>query len=173
MLRPNARKFVDDIIVTTLTSLTALSRTARRPAYGATFLLNNVSYLRDHLVLSSSQLTSLLAPPAIDSLHSSFRTAKAAYFDAHFTPLIQVLGDEPKEKSGLRGGGSSVAKEKFVKFYELLDEVVETHQVARLLPDDQDGRENIVEEVVKLVVPSLRRFIQKNKEKEFSKSECD
>lgn len=84
-----------------------------------------------------------------------------------------MLGDEPKEKSGLRGGGSSVAKEKFVKFYELLDEVVETHQVARLLPDDQDGRENIVEEVVKLVVPSLRRFIQKNKEKEFSKSECD
>ena len=59
-----------------------------------------------------------------------------------------------------------------MRFYELLDDVVETHQMARLLPDDPDGRENIVEEVIKLVVPSLRRFIQKNKEKEFSKSEC-
>ena len=47
---------------------------------------------------------------------------------------------------------------------------METHEVARLLPDDPDGREGVVDEVVKLVVPSLRRFIQKNKEKEFSKS---
>ena len=33
---------VDDVISTALTSLTTISKTSRRPAFGAIFLLNNI-----------------------------------------------------------------------------------------------------------------------------------
>jgi len=49
--------------------------------------------------------------------------------------------------------------------------VAERHRMARVLEEDEEGRDTVVEEVVKLVVPSLQRFTQKNREKEFSKSE--
>lgn len=43
--------------------------------------------------------------------------------------------------------------------------------MARVLDEDEEGRDTVVEEVVKLVIPSLQKFTQKNREKEFSKSE--
>lgn len=61
-------------------------------------------------------------------------------------------------------------KEKFTRFYELLDAFVERHRAARVLPDDDIGRDASAEEAVKLVIPSLQRSIQKNREKEFSRS---
>lgn len=61
-------------------------------------------------------------------------------------------------------------KEKFTRFYDLLDELAERHKLVRVLPDDARNRDALGDEAVKLVVPSLQRFIQKNKD--FSKSEC-
>lgn len=63
-------------------------------------------------------------------------------------------------------------KEKFVRFFDLLEEVKERHKMAKVLEgdDEDDAREMLMEEAVKLVVPSLQRFTQKTKEKEFSKS---
>lgn len=159
----------DDIIMTTLSTLTTLSRSARRPAYGAIFLLNNVSYFLSALLFSPSDsavpVEALLAPPARNALQSGFRTAKAGYFDANFSPLLQALGDGPGA-----GGGSGKAgvKEKFTRFFELFDDIVERHRIVRVLPDDGQNRESLAEEAVKLVIPSLQRFIQKNKD--FSKS---
>ena len=69
-------------------------------------------------------------------------------------------------------GGKSAVKEKFTRFFDLLDEVTERHQFARVLADDPEGRATVADEAVKLVVPSLQRFIQRNLGKEFSKSEC-
>ncbi|KAH8116065.1 Cullin repeat-like-containing domain protein [Phellopilus nigrolimitatus] len=158
-----------DIIMTTLSTLTTLSRSARRPAYGAIFLLNNVSYFLSALLFSPSDsavpVEALLAPPARNALQSGFRTAKAGYFDANFSPLLQALGDGPGA-----GGGSGKAgvKEKFTRFFELFDDIVERHRIVRVLPDDEQNRESLAEEAVKLVIPSLQRFIQKNKD--FSKS---
>ena len=39
-----------------------------------------------------------------------------------------------------------------------------------MLEDDEEWRKTVVDEVVRLVVPSLQQFTTKNKEKEFSKS---
>ena len=61
-------------------------------------------------------------------------------------------------------------KEKFTRFYDLLDEIAERHRLVRVLPDDARSRDALGDEAVKLVVPSLQRFIQKNKD--FSKSKC-
>ena len=146
-------------------SLLALSRMSKRPAFGAIFLLNNVSFLRTQLLVERSAITAILSRPSQELLNSNFRTAKAGYFDANFSPLLQTLIDE-KDK------GKSAVKEKFNRFFDLLDEVTERHQMARVLADDPEGRAQVADEAVKLVVPSLQRFIQRNLGKEFSKSEC-
>jgi Exo70 exocyst complex subunit. len=79
---------------------------------------------------------------------------------------MQALTDDPKEKPG-----KAVTKEKFTRFFDLLEEVMERHKVAKVLEDDEEGRETIADEVIRLVVPSLQRFTQKHRDKEFSKSE--
>lgn len=159
--------FIDDVVTNAINSLNIISRT-RRPAFGSIFLLNNISYLRLHLLLEPDHpnLPSLLSQPAVDALNSNWRTAKAAYFDTNFTPLMQAITDDPKEKSG-----KSQAKEKFTRFFDMLEEVVERHRMAKVLDEDKEGKTAIADEIVMLVVPSLKRFTQKQKEKEFSRSE--
>lgn len=79
---------------------------------------------------------------------------------------MQSLVDDPKDKN------RAAAKERFTRFYDLLDEVVERHRLAKVMEDDEEGRETIGDEVVRLVIPALQRFTQKQKDKEFSKSAC-
>jgi hypothetical protein len=78
---------------------------------------------------------------------------------------MQALTDDPKEK------GKTATKEKFTRFYDLLEEVLERHKIAPVLEDDDESREQIGSDVIKFVIPSLKAFTQKQKEKEFSKSE--
>ncbi|KAF8067460.1 exocyst complex component, exo70 subunit [Lyophyllum atratum] len=159
--------YVYDVVATAITSLNTLSRSSRRPAIASIFLLNNVSYLRHHLLLEPVHpaLPSLLPKTAQDYLNSNFRTAKAAYFDSNFSPLMQALTDDPKEKAN-----KAATKEKFTRFFDLLEEVMERHKLAKVMEDDADGRETLGEEVAKLVIPSLQRFSQKHRDKEFSKN---
>ncbi|KAI0280138.1 exocyst complex component exo70 subunit [Russula aff. rugulosa BPL654] len=155
-----------DVVTTLLSSLTSLARMQKRPAFGSVFLLNNTSYLCAKLLRPRSPLLEIISRPAQDAINSNFRTAKAGYFDSNFSPLLQALADE-KDKSG---GGKAAAKEKFTRFFDLLEETRERHQLARVLEDDEEQREMLEDEVVKLVVPSLQRFTQRMREKEFSKN---
>ncbi|KZT07915.1 uncharacterized protein LAESUDRAFT_724388 [Laetiporus sulphureus 93-53] len=157
--------FTFDIVNMIVNTLQALSKSNKRPAFGSIFLLNNVSYLLTRLLLKPKhpEISGLLSKPAQDILRSNFRTAKAAYFDSNFSPLLQTLGDD-RDKS------KSATKEKFTRFFDLFDEVAERHHLARVLHDDDQGRETVADEAVKLVVPSLQKFIQKNLGKEFSKN---
>ncbi|TFK72839.1 exocyst complex component exo70 subunit [Pluteus cervinus] len=159
--------YVYDVITTCVNSLNTLSRTSKRPAFAAIFLLNNISYLRRFILLEPlhDELTSLLSKPTQDALNSNFRTAKAGYFDSNYSPLMQALADDPKEKQG-----KSATKEKFTRFYDLLEEVVERHKFSKVLEDDGDGREVLADEIIRLVIPSLQRFMQKHRDKDFSKN---
>jgi exocyst complex protein 7 len=154
----------DDIVTTTIGSLNTISQSKRGP-FRPVFLLNNISYLRQNLLLEPSDDTipSLIAPPTADALHSAFRTAKAAYFDSNLSPLMQSLTETPKDEKN-----KAVVKDKFTKFFILLDEIVERHRIARVLEDDPKTRKEIEDETVMLVVPSFRLFMQKHKE--FSRS---
>ena len=154
----------DDIVTTTIASLNAFSQSKRAP-FRPVFLLNNISYLRQNLLLEPSNdvIPSLIPSPTVDALNSAFRTAKAAYFDSNLSPLMQVLTESPKEEKN-----KAIVKDKFMKFFVLLDEVVERHRLARVLEDDPKARKEIEDEVVMLVVPSFRLFMQKHKE--FSRS---
>ena len=133
----------------------------RRPSFSSVFLLNNTAYLCAKLLQPRSPILEIISRPTQDAINSNFRTAKAGYFDSNFSPLLQALADE-KDKSG---GGKAAAKEKFTRFFDLLEETKERHQLARVLEDDEQ-REMLEDEVVKLVVPSLQRFTRE----EFSKS---
>ena len=138
----------------------------RRPAFGSVFLLNNTAYLSTNLLRPRAPILEILSRPTQETITSNFRTAKAGYFETNFSPLVQVLAED-KEKAG-----KAAAKEKFTRFFDLLEEIRERHQLARVLEDDEEKRALLEDEVVKLVVPSLQRFAQKMREKEFSKSEC-
>ena len=110
--------------------------------------------MRNRLLLASeTSIDDLLSKPSQDALNSAYRTAKAVYFDANFSPLIQALGDM---------GGKKDAKEKITRFFDALDEVCDRHRTSRILPDDPEGREMLEDEVVRLVGPALTRFNQKN-----------
>ena len=113
------------------------------------------------------EVDSLVSSQGRELLNSNFRTAKANYMDANLSPLLAVLAED-KDKNK-----SSVVKEKFTRFFDLLDELVERHTIAVVLPDESEGdeRETICQEVVMLVVPLFRGFTQKNPGKDFSRSE--
>ncbi|KAG8960854.1 hypothetical protein FRC00_014009 [Tulasnella sp. 408] len=158
--------FISDVITTLTESLQAMSKTQRMPGLGSIFLLNNISYLRAKLLLEpETQVDEFISATAQTHLNSQYRTAKASYFEANFTSLLQPLGDTGKDKSS-----KSNPKEKLATFYEALEAVAERHRFARVLGDDQNGREGIADDVVRLVVPALQRFVQKYKDKEFSKN---
>ena len=159
-----------DVVSTTITSLVTLSRSQRRPTFGSIFLLNNISYLRTHLLAQAiNGVDDLVSSQGRELINSNFRTAKANYMDANLTPILTVLAED-KDKS------KSSVKEKFTRFFDLLDELFERHAIAAVLPDnsEEDERETICQEVVLLVVPLFQKFVQKNPGKDFSRSEsCD
>lgn len=159
-------QFTDDVVTTAINSLTTISKTARRPPFSSVFLLNNISYLRQHLLIQQDDaIFALLSPQTSDALNSAYRTAKAGYFDLNFSPLMQAITEDPKDKSN-----KAAAKEKFTRFFDLFDELVERHKFAPVLDEDAKGRVDVAEEIVMLVVPAFQRFAQKQKDKEFSKS---
>ncbi|KAJ3914897.1 Cullin repeat-like-containing domain protein [Lentinula edodes] len=157
--------FIYDIVVTIINTVSLIARTQRRPPFDSFFLLNNIAYLRKNILEPRQEsLIDYLTKPTQDILNSNFRTAKASYLDANFSPLMQSLSDDPKEK------GKAATKEKFTRFYDLLEEVLERHRLAKVLEDDAESREAIGNDVIKFLIPSLKAFTQKHKEKEFSKS---
>jgi exocyst complex protein 7 len=164
LFRQLAHFLPDDVISTALSSLSALAKAHKRPTFGSVLFLNNVTYLFRRIVISpkSSALSSLLAKPSLDLLNSNSRIAKAGYFDANFSPLLTALTDDPRERAMI---GRSSTKDKLTRFYDLLEEVVERHKIARVLEDDVEIRNQMTDEVVKLVVPSLQRFTQKHRDK--------
>ncbi|KAG9023694.1 hypothetical protein FRB95_012625 [Tulasnella sp. JGI-2019a] len=64
----------------------------------------------------------------------------------------------------------SETKEKFGSFFDSLEEAAERHRFARVLGDDPRGREGLADDVVRLVIPALSTFLQKYKDKDFSKN---
>ncbi|KAG9085523.1 hypothetical protein FS749_004353, partial [Ceratobasidium sp. UAMH 11750] len=69
--------FTYDIISTLISTLTAISRFLKRPALTAIFMLNNVSYIRDRILLAPrSNIDDLLSSPTQEALNSSFRSSK-------------------------------------------------------------------------------------------------
>ncbi|PVF94062.1 hypothetical protein CPB86DRAFT_766482 [Serendipita vermifera] len=146
--------FVYDVVTALLASLNSLSTSQKKPAQSSIFHFNNVAYLRTKLLLDpTTPIDDLLGTATQDALNSNYRTAKAAYFDTNFFPLVQALGD---------GAGRRDVKDRLTRFFDALDEAGDRHRTCKVLMDDEDGKEMLQEEVVKLVVPALVRFSEKH-----------
>ena len=136
-----------------------LSRGQRRPTFSSVFLLNNVSYLPTRLLTRPTNGVDVL-------LNSKFRMAKAKYTDVNLSPLSTALAeDKDKKKSPVKG--------KFARSFDLLDELLERHAIAEVLPDrsEEGERETTCQEVMFFVVPLSQKFVQKDPGKDFSRSE--
>ena len=75
------KEFVDDVVITAINSFVTLLRNSRRPALGS-IILNNISYLRLHLLLqlSDHNLPNLNPKSTEDRLNYNFRTRKSGVF---------------------------------------------------------------------------------------------
>ena len=78
---------------------------------------------------------------------------------------MQAISEDPRDKSN-----RAAAKEKFTRFFDILDEIVERHKFVMVLEDDVEARDAMRDEVVMVVIPSFQKFTHKQKDKEFSKS---
>ncbi|GJJ10642.1 hypothetical protein Clacol_004869 [Clathrus columnatus] len=163
--------YIHDVVTTLINTLNTLSK-GRQPQMGSIYLLNNISSLRSRLLDSTeSTIDTLISKETLNIINSNFRIARAAYFDSNFSPLIQSLGDDKERSGGLVGSGRSAQmKEKWSRFFDAFEELAERHRVARVMPDDPDGRVMLQDEAVRLVLPLLLRFTEKHKDKEFSKT---
>jgi len=133
------------------------------------FFINNVSYLRLRLLFSpETPVDDLLSAKSQSLINATFRSAKATYIESNYTSLISCLSED-KAQSGL-GNSKQSTKEKALRFFDCLDELVERHHFAKVVEEDIDTREKLADDVVQLVVPILTSFINKHREKEFSKN---
>lgn len=158
--------FTHDVVTALTTSLTSMSKQQRRPALASIFLLNNISFLRSKLLLEpETPVDDFISAQTQSHLNSQYRTAKASYFEANFSVLLGSL-QEDRAKGTTKAG----TKEKFATFFDSLEEVAERHRFARVLGEDPAGRDGLADDVARLVIPALQRFMQKHKDKEFSKN---
>ena len=58
----------------------------------APFKHNTTAYLRNNLTASPSA-SQVVSKTTLELLQSNFRMAKAGYYDANFTPLMQAISD--------------------------------------------------------------------------------
>ena len=152
-----------------LTTITTLTKTQRQLALASIFLINNVSHLRLHLLLApTTPVDDLISAQAQSLLNATFRSAKATYLESNFTALVSCLSED-KAQSGL-GSNKQGIKEKALRFFDCLEDIVERHRFAKVLAEDEEGRDRLADDVVKLVVPVFSSFLAKHREKEFSKS---
>ncbi|KAF8802990.1 hypothetical protein BYT27DRAFT_6747349 [Phlegmacium glaucopus] len=77
---------------------------------------------------------------------------------------MQALSEDPREMSNW-----TATKEKFTRFFDSLNEVVERHKLVVVLENDVEGRDAIRDEVVMVVIPLFQKFTRKQKDTEFSK----
>lgn len=161
------QSYVRDLLAGLIDQLKSRSRTMQPPISG-TFLLNNVSYMRNDLILSNSAAGDVLGVGAEDLLNSAFREAKGIYMSA-WQDLASLVSEEKSHQQpqsrfkDLAGGGEkTMVRDNLGQFYERLDQLeglARQHQISR---KDPGLRDKLSAEVRELVVGQMSAFVQKH-----------
>src|SRR5579863_410468 len=138
-----------------INNLTAFTWARRLPEFDLVFSLNSTTYLHPKLLKPREPILGILPRPMQDTINSNSAPARWVDFDSKFPGSCKHSPGD-KDKSG--SGGKLEAKEKFTRFFDLLEGAQEMHQLARVLGDNEEQRQSIEEEALKLVVPSSQRF---------------
>jgi exocyst complex protein 7 len=135
----------------------------RKPV-SSIYMLNNLSYMRNNLILSNqSAANDIMGSTAEDILNSAYRDAKARYLDA-WRELVGLLA-EPTSSGRFGvvgvGGDKQAVKDSLANFFNRLDELEVLSRQHTLSRQDPNLRERLHADVRNLVVPAFQSYMAK------------
>lgn len=189
-------KYLHDALTTLLTAVDSRSKNMRLPAsaqttitsttakngLGAVFMFNNLNYIRREVL--ESGISDILGKPIEDELNKRVRACKVRYMEV-WSPLISALMDAGGEdskggfglgavKSALPGQQAGAerreVKDRFGRFNDAFEEVVNLHKVAQFDKSDGEVRERLRDEIERMIVPTYAKFTQRHEGGQFSKN---
>lgn len=173
-------QYLCDALATVVDALKQRSRAIKQPSTASIFLLNNVGRLQRDTT-STPMVQDSIGNSGAELLSNAMREARTAYLDA-WGPVVSALMDEgaglnAKSGSSKLGGGvlgsgeraqKEDAKQRFARFFEGLEDLERLHMAYPLSRDDDELRDNLKRDVIKLVLPLYRRFSAKQMAANFS-----
>jgi exocyst complex protein 7 len=155
--------FIADLLSALISSLDNRSRSMRKPV-SSIYMLNNLSYMRNNLILSNqSAANDIMGSTAEDILNSAYRDAKARYLDA-WRELVGLLA-EPTSSGRFGvvgvGGDKQAVKDSLANFFNRLDELEVLSRQHTLSRQDPNLRERLHADVRNLVVPAFQSYMAK------------
>ncbi|KAG0152288.1 hypothetical protein CROQUDRAFT_649657 [Cronartium quercuum f. sp. fusiforme G11] len=188
-------KYLNDALMTLLAAVDARSKNLKLPVssqntitsatarsgLGAVYVLNNLNYIRREVL--ESAISDILGKSIEDELNKRVRASKVRYMEI-WAPLISALmdagGDEGKGGFGLGAVKSALpgqqagaerreVKDRFGRFNDAFEEVVNLHNLAQFDKADAEMRERLRDEIERMVVPTYAKFAQRHEGGQFSK----
>lgn len=173
--------YITDLLSALVTSLDTSSRSSastapassssRKPIVSSIFMLNNLSYMRNNLILSSqSSASDILGTTAQDLLNAAYRDAKAHYLDS-WRDLVGLLADTSSSSGGRfgnvvqnvgGGGDKQTVKDSLANFFTRLDELDAVSRQHTLSRKDPQLRERLQADVKNLVVAAFQSYAAKH-----------
>ncbi|CED83615.1 Exocyst complex protein Exo70 [Phaffia rhodozyma] len=152
--------FIYDVTAALVNSLDQRAKALRR-GVGGIFLMNNMSFVRDNLVLhSSSNFSDLLGENGDELLNKAFKNAKATYLDP-WNELTSPLLQASSSSSNSGNAGRQAVKDQFVKFWDLLDRQEQVH-LTNHLGRAGDMKARMRDEVKTLVGKAYKTAVAKH-----------
>jgi exocyst complex protein 7 len=156
--------FIADLLSALICALDSRSRSMRKPV-PSIYMLNNLSYMRNNLILSNqSAANDIMGSTAEDMLNSAYRDAKARYLDT-WRELVGLL-TEPTSSGRFGGvvgvgGDKQAVKDSLSNFFNRLDELEVLSRQHTLSRQDPNLRERLHVDVRNLVVPAFQNYMAK------------
>lgn len=174
-------QYLADVLAALLNALEARSRAIRQQSTACIFLLNNISHIKRELIYNgrSSGVSDCLGPTGIELTDGALRSAYSSYLEAWNPVIGPLMEDTPgltSKPSGPKlagmGGNSEKAavKDRFAKFYDGLDDLERLHRAFPIAREDEQLKERLRTDVVRMVIPMYSRFVAKHKMGDFSKN---
>ncbi|OAV99275.1 hypothetical protein, variant [Puccinia triticina 1-1 BBBD Race 1] len=162
------------------TVASAITSVTARNGVGAIYMLNNFTYIRRELL--ESAVLDIYGDQLGDQLNKRVRTCKVRYLEI-WSPLISALMDAGGEegkfglgavKSALPGQHAGAerrdVKDRFGRFNEAFEEVIQLHQAANLASNDPDLKDQLRDEIERMIMPTYAKFTQRHEGGQFSKN---
>ncbi|GMK59487.1 hypothetical protein CspeluHIS016_0800930 [Cutaneotrichosporon spelunceum] len=156
--------YAADVLGTLVGALEGRAKGMRKPV-GATYLLNNLSHLRN---ATSSFNADIIGPAAEDLLNKHFRDAKNSYL-SEWALLVQLLSHTAEKRFNVGSADKQSTKEAAAAFFDRLAEletVCRQHPFSR---QDSELRERIGNEVADFVRQGYSAFWTKAHSKRYDK----
>jgi len=157
--------FITDLLSALVSSLESRSRSMRKPV-PSIYMLNNLSYMRNNLILSNqSAANDIMGSTAEDLLNAAYRDAKSRYLET-WRELTGLLAESTSSSrfGGVVnvGGDKQAVKDSLSNFFNKLDELEGLSRQHTLSRQDPNLRDRLYADVRNLVVPAFTNYMAKH-----------